>query len=335
MLMENKLVISCTCDLVCKAIERYIEKADSDLIKVLKKSGYIDASYTVKEAEKLEDELSKILQGKSEKFIQLLEDNPETSISGIVEKMPDFNNATNMVDELQSLFYNEFSSSIKHIADSYIKSIDKELKLLKMTNRTSAWIETWSSELAEIMNVNTEKSLNNVLANALSKGKSVSETALELVDSGTLESATRARTTALTEMLRANSVSAQEAYIQSPAVSQKKWRHTGARKNNPRQNHIDMDGQIVDVEEPFELIGADGATYYPQFPRDSILPPGESVNCHCIHQPIVSEDILGLSLKEREKLQGRAINSDNKAWKKEQKEKGISGKKTAATKAVQ
>lgn len=329
--MNYNNLVRCSCDFVCKAIERYIEKADNDLIKVLKKSGYIDASYTVKEAEKLEDELSRILQEKSENFIQLLKDNPNASISEILDKMPDFNKSTNMVDELKSLFCNEFSNSIKHIANSYIKSIDKELKLQSMTNRTSAWIDTWSSELAEIMNVNTEEKLNRVLSNALTKGKSVLETASELVESGTLESATRARTTALTEMLRANSVAAQESYIQSPAVSQKKWRHTGARKNNPRQNHVDMDGQIVDVDEPFELVGADGVIYYPQYPRDSILPPGESINCHCIHQPIVSEDILGMSLKKREKLQENAVKADNKAWNKEQKEKGISGKKNGNT----
>lgn len=128
-------------------------------------------------------------------------------------------------------------------------------------------------------------------------------------------------------MLRANSVSAQEAYIQSPAVSEKKWRHTGARKNNPRKNHVDMDGQIVPVNETFELIGTDGVTYYPMYPRDTILPPSESVNCHCIHQPIVDKEIIGLSIEEREKLQKNCINDDNKAWKKAQKEQGISEKK--------
>lgn len=326
-MMDRNKLISCTCDFVCKAIEQYIEKADKDLIDALKKAGFIDSSYTVKQAEKLESELTEILQGKNDEFIKLLEDNPDASVSDILDKMSEFNNSTNMTADMEKIFYNQFSSSVSHIANSYVKSIDKELELQKMTNRTSDWINTWSRELAEIMNINTEESLKTVLSRAMSNGKSVSAVAEDLVDSGTLDSTSRARTTALTEMLRANSVSAQEAYIQSPAVSQKKWRHTGARKNKPRQNHIDMDGQIVPVDEPFELVGASGSLYYPMYPRDVCLPAGESINCHCIHQPIVNGDILGLSLEEREKLQKHAINTDNKAWKKEQKEKGISGKK--------
>lgn len=313
-------LISCTCDLICKELEKYIAKANNDLIKTLKKAGYVDSSYTVKQAEKLEDELSDILQGKTDEFIKLLQDNPNASISDIIDKMPDFNKSTNIATQLQTVFNQQFKSSVTHIANSYIKSIDKELTVEKITIRTSNWINTWSEQLADIMNVNTEDKLRNILSRAMEKGKGVEKVAQELVENGAIDNITRARTTALTEMLRANSVSAQEAYIQSPAVSDKKWRHTGARKSNPRENHIDMDGQIVAVNEPFELIGADGKIYYPMYPRDSCLPPGESINCHCIHQPIVSKDVLGMSLKEREKLQDRSINTDNENWKKEQKE---------------
>ena len=326
-IINKRKLVSCSCEYICKAIERYIAKANDDLLKALKKAGYVDASFTVKQAEKLESELTDILQGKTDKFIELLESNPDDTIDDIIEKLPEFNSNTNITDELTDVFRRQFSSSVSHIANAYVKSIDKELKLQTMTKRTSSWITSWSSELADIMNVNTEDKLQSILSRGLQEGKSVSKVARELVESGTLDSATRARTTALTEMLRANSVSAQEAYIQSPAVSNKKWRHTGARKTVPRENHIDMDGQIVPVSEPFDLTGADGSKYYPMYPRDIILPAGESINCHCIHQPIVDDDIFGMSLKEREKLQGHRINTDNKAWKEEQKAIGRENKK--------
>lgn len=319
--MKNNNLIACTCELVCKELEKYITKADNDLVNTLKKSGYVDSSYTVKQAEKLENELTDILQGKTDEFVKLLQDNPNASISDIIDKMPDFNKSTNIVTQLQSVFYQQLKSSVTHIANSYIKSIDKELTIAKVTNRTSNWINIWSEQLAEIMNVSTEDKLRNILSRAMEKGKGVEKVAQELVENGTIDNITRARTTAMTEMLRANSVSAQEAYIQSPAVADKKWRHTGAGKSNPRENHIDMDGQIVAVNEPFELKGADGNIYYPMYPRDICLPLGESINCHCIHQPIVSKDVLGMSLEEREKLQDRAINTDNENWKKEQKKK--------------
>lgn len=317
--MNNNHLVCSGCELVCKAIERYIQKADDDLVKALKKAGYVDAKYTVEQAATLEEELSKILQGKTDEFIKMLQDNPDASIPDIMDKMSDFNKNTNVVDDVQALLYSQLSESIPHIVQSYVKSIDNELTLQTMTKRTSSWIKSWSAELAELMKVNTEEQLSNILSSGLKDGKSVATVAQELVDEGALNSLTRARTTALTEMLRANSVAAQESYVQSPAVSQKKWRHTGARKNHPRENHVKMDGQVVDVNEPFELVGADGETYHPMYPRDSDLPAGESINCHCIHQPVVDEDILGLSLEKREKLQEKAIKADDKSFNKEQK----------------
>ena len=105
--------------------------------------------------------------------------------------------------------------------------------------------------------------------------------------------------------------------MQSPVVSEKMWKHTGEYRNEPRQNHVDMDGQRVPVNEPFELIGADGSIYNPMFPGDTILPPEERINCHCIEQPIVSEEILGLSLEERQRLQQQAIDEMDDDWEKE------------------
>ena len=105
--------------------------------------------------------------------------------------------------------------------------------------------------------------------------------------------------------------------MQSPAVSEKMWKHTGEYRNEPRQNHVDMDGQRVPVEEPFELIGADGGTYECMYPRDPILPPEESINCHCISQPVVSEEILGLPLEERQRLQQEAIDEMDDEWERE------------------
>lgn len=79
----------------------------------------------------------------------------------------------------------------------------------------------------------------------------------------------------------------------------------------------DMDGVRVPKGQPFTLIGADGNTYYPMTPRDVCLPPRESVNCHCLLQPVVSEEVLGLSLEERQALQAQAIAEDDGEWEKE------------------
>ena len=75
-----------------------------------------------------------------------------------------------------------------------------------------------------------------------------------------------------------------------------------------------MDGQVVLKSEPFDLDGADGGSYKPMHPRDTNLPPGERINCHCITSPVVSEDVLGLPLSERKRLQAEAIAADDRQW---------------------
>ena len=81
-------------------------------------------------------------------------------------------------------------------------------------------------------------------------------------------------------------------------------------RNDPRKNHMDMDGQRVPKDKPFELRGIKGGTYYPMCPRDTNLPPEESINCHCISHPVVSAEVLGLSLEERQRLQQEAIKEN-------------------------
>lgn len=330
--MKLSRLISSSCSLICKEIEKYIKKENDKLKEELEKAGYLDIAYTLSVAEEIEEKLSKILQGKTDKFILLLNENPNATISEIIDMLPNFNAESSVVNDINLMFKDEFEKSVPKISNTYIQSIDKELELKKMTNRTSDWIESWSEDLSKIMEVTSEEQLNNTLSVALKEGKSVTTVAEELTDSSIVTSAKRARTTAITEMLRANNVSSNEARMQSPAVTYKKWRHSGSHKTVARENHIDMDGQLVAKEKPFVLKGANGITYNPMYPMDISLPPSESINCHCIAQDIVDESILGLSLEEREKLQNNAINIDNKKWKEEQKELSRKNKKLRAKK---
>ena len=167
------------------------------------------------------------------------------------------------------------------------------------------------------MKLDSETQIENILTTAIAEGSSVAEVTQAIIDSGIRDEYYRARRTSVTEMLRVHSVAQQEALMQSPSVEEKAWVHTGSYKNTPRQNPVDMNGVRVPKSETFTLIGADGVTYYPMYPRDSILPPGESVNCHCLVQPIVSEDVLGLPLEERQKLQAEALAAMDDSWEAE------------------
>lgn len=53
------------------------------------------------------------------------------------------------------------------------------------------------------------------------------------------------------------------------------------------------------------------------YPRDTILPAGESINCGCLSSGIANKDILGFSVDERKKMQAEARAEIDKNWKAE------------------
>ena len=233
--------------------------------------------------------------------------------------------ATPATAKLSKAFAARLSKFLPEYAAYYLKQTDKSLKLDRVSKRTTAWIENWSGELAGLMRTTSKDQLEAMLKKEINNGGNISQFCVDLINSSMEKegkgeywtSHYRARRVAVTEILGAHSVAQQEAFMQSPAVESKGWMHTGNYRNEPRQNHIDMDGQIVAKDQPFELIGADGIVYHPMYPRDVILPAGERINCHCIQQPIVSEDILGLPLEERKKLQQQAIDDMDDEWEAE------------------
>lgn len=304
------------CDGLVKAIDAYIAKADNDLENELKAEGYANPKKTVKRIKQIEDEVAEALieetdyfTAKAKKSIDL-----ETFAKDV---WPGVQLNDTLSEKLSNIFTEQLSDFIPDFVGIYIKQTDRELTLNGISKRTTAWVESWSKDLGEIMKLNSHKEIEGILNKGLENGDSIATFTQNILDSGIRDEYYKARRVSVTEVLRAHSVAQHEAFEQSPAVTQKSWKHTGEYRNEPRQNHVDMDGQIADVSEPFELVGADGTTYYPMYPRDIILPPEESINCHCIEQPVVSEEILGLSLEERQRLQAEAIAKMDDEWEKE------------------
>lgn len=304
------------CKPLIKAINAYLEKADGDLTDALGKEGYAKPKRTLKYMESIEDDVADALVEETDYFVAEAE--KSVDLEAFAEDVwPRVKAGDAVKGKLVTVFKENLEKFMPEFVGYYIAQTDKDLKLEQVSKRTSAWVRSWSEELAELMKLDSHKQIEHILDKGLQNGSSVATFTLEIMDSGIRDEYYRARRVALTEVLRAHSVAQQEAFMQSPAVSEKMWRHTGEYRNEPRQNHVDMDGQRVAVNEPFELIGADGGTYYPMYPRDTNLPAGESINCHCITQPVVSEDILGLSLEERQRLQAEAVADMDDEWEKE------------------
>lgn len=304
------------CQPLIKAINAYLAKADGDLADALKAEGYAEPQATIGYMQDIEDDVAEALVEETDYFLAEAEKaaDLETFAADI---WPRVKLNDRLKAKLATVFTEHLSEFMPEFVAYYIAQTDRSLKLEVVSKRTVAWVESWSEQLGEIMQLNSHKEIETILTKGLKDGTGIASFTREILDSGIRDEYYKARRVALTEVLGAHSVAQQEAFMQSPAVVDKAWKHTGAYRNEPRQNHVDMDGQRVPKDAPFSLTGIKGGTYEPMYPRDIILPPEERINCHCICQPVVSEDILGLSLEERQRLQQEAIDTMDDAWERE------------------
>ena len=304
------------CQPLIKAIDAYLAKADGDLADALDAEGYAEPQATIGYMQDIEDDVAEALVEETDYFLAEAEKaaDLETFASDV---WPRVKLNDRLKAKLATVFTEHLSEFMPEFVAYYIAQTDRSLKLEVVSKRTVAWVESWSEQLGEIMQLNSHKEIETILTKGLKDGTGIASFTREILDSGIRDEYYKARRVALTEVLGAHSVAQQEAFMQSPAVVDKAWKHTGAYRNEPRQNHVDMDGQRVPKDAPFTLTGIKGGTYEPMYPRDVILPPEERINCHCISQPVVSEDILGLPLEERQRLQQEAVEAMDDAWEKE------------------
>lgn len=304
------------CQPLIKAIDAYLAKADGDLADALDAEGYAEPQATIGYMQGIEDDVAEALVEETDYFLAEAEKaaDLETFAADI---WPRVKLNDRLKAKLATVFTEHLSEFMPEFVAYYIAQTDRSLKLEVVSKRTVVWVESWSEQLGEIMQLNSHKEIETILTKGLKDGTGIASFTREILDSGIRDEYYKARRVALTEVLGAHSVAQQEAFMQSPAVVDKAWKHTGAYRNEPRQNHVDMDGQRVAKDAPFTLTGIKGGTYEPMYPRDVILPPEERINCHCISQPVVSEDILGLPLEERQRLQQEAVEAMDDAWEKE------------------
>lgn len=306
----------CNCGKLLKAIDAYLQKADNDLEGELDAAGFADTGDTMDAIRALEDEVAAALVEETELFTTAA--NEAVDLQTFADDIwPGVKLNDKLAKKLTGIFKDRLSEIMPGLVEAYLQRTDKQLTLQQVSKLTTGWIEQWSEQLAEIMQLNSHTEIEKILETGLANGDSIAVFTQNILDSGIRDEYYKARRVSVTEVLTAHRAAQQEAFMQSPAVSEKAWKHTGEYRNEPRENHVAMDGTQVPKGEPFKLKGADGETYYPMFPGDPCLPAKERINCHCIDQPIVSEEILGLPLEERQRLQQEAIDSMDDEWERE------------------
>ncbi len=314
--MLAKAVMS-NADGIIAAIDQYLAKADDDLVEALSDEGYAEAEDTVKAINTMQDEVAEILQSQTDDFVAALAAAAGSEWAEAQKTVSEMLDTDDIAEWVEGAATEMFQAEVPKLATVYMLETDGELVVDVIRQRTEGWIAAWSQRLGELMKINTHQQIADIIQSTIDKGESIDKLTRKIMDGGWRNEHYQARRVAVTEVLRAHSVAREEAIQQSPSTDRKEWRHTGAHKNKPRPNHVDMDGQIVPKDQPFVLTGRDGVVYHPMFPRDPILPASEAVNCHCIHRGVAADDAIGMSLEERRRLQQKYIEEDNSAWKKE------------------
>lgn len=306
-------------DGILDAIDRYLAKADDDLEDTLKDEGYAEPKETVAAVNSLEEEIANVLHEQTDELLENLQEaeNDGADAEELQRKITAFLEADTIAERVEEVTVDMYDTYIPELATVYLEESDGDLVVDNLRSRTWEWIGNFGKIAGAWQQTATHESILRLVKETIESGSSIADLTRKIQEGGWRNEYYQARRYALTETLRAHSVAHEEAIQQSPACDKKEWRHTGGTKNTPRPNHVAMDGQIVPKDQPFELIGRDGTTYYPMYPRDSTLPASESVNCHCIHRGIPNKDVLGLSYEERKRMQDEYVNADNEAWMKE------------------
>lgn len=302
---------------IIRAIDQYLAKTDEDLADSLADEGYAEAEDTVAAINAMQEEVAEALQNQTDDLVTALETAAGSGWTEAQQAVSDMMDEDDIAEQVESSAADMLQTQIPKLANVYMQETDGELVVDTIRQRTESWIASWSQRLGELMRINTHKQITDIIQRTIDQGESIEKLTRKIMDGGWRNEYYQARCVAVTEVLRAHSVAREEAIQQSPSTDRKEWRHTGAHKNKPRPNHVKMDGQIVPKDQPFVLKGKDGVVYHPMYPRDPCLPPGESVNCHCIHRGVAADHAIGMSLEERQKLQQKYIEEDDGAWKKE------------------
>lgn len=311
--MKRKMLPKSAAQNLINAINRYIAKVDQNFRDEIEAEGFLVADAAVETAEALEDGMTGAITEHVDGVLETLGD--ASSLKRYMERTwPEVQTQTDLREKLHDLFYTQFSQLLHTGVVAYLKDSDEEVGTAaeedgRVTPYATEFINGWSGQLSEIMHLSTDRQINKILVDSAEKNLSISETALAIGKSGIRSPGARSRVVAQTEVLRIESYSHLEAMRQDPAATEKEWIHTGTHKNKPRENHVAISGQTVPIDQPFSLSG-----YSPMCPRDTNLPAGESINCHCIMRQKKDSAVLGLSADERKALREQYLNQVEAEW---------------------
>lgn len=232
-------------DGIIEAIDKYLAKADDELSDVLADEGYADAEDSVEVINAMQEEIAETLQNQTDDLVEALAAEQDSGWAAAQKKVSEMLDGDDIAEQVQEAAADMFQTEVPKLATVYMQETDGDLVVDVIRQRTKSWIASWSQRLGQLMKINTHQQITDIIQRTIDQGESIETLTRKIMDGGWRNEHYQARRVAVTEVLRAHSVAREEAIQQSPSTDRKEWRHTGAHKNKPRPNHVDMDGQIV------------------------------------------------------------------------------------------
>lgn len=295
-------------DKLLKSINSFIDKADDDISEDASDfPGLEDLQATVDD---FEADIASLLRDQKKRYVDefksfVSKDDKETIEAYLAYIKKDMFAADEFAEEFGEKAASFLDSTVEDLARAMMESIDPDIPLRVLSKSTTDWINRWSMDLADIMEVSTHKALEDNLLTAIEEGESIADVELRMKNMSQFDR-NRARVTARTEILTASSRAHYESFKQSPSVTGKQWKHSGGKKITPRESHVAMDGTVIELDEYFVVDGEEGL-----YPRDVTFSAKNRANCGCALGPQVDESISRLSKEEKEEIRQEVLEEMN------------------------
>ena len=145
--------------------------------------GYLKAKESLNTVDEIEEVVTKLLEDNADDLLKELADAIDLE-TFFKDNWPKFKNKSKLARDLFDVFHTQFSTIMPTYVEAYVQKTDAELTVTKLTKRTTDWISSWSSDLADIMKLDTETEIEAVLKKGLNDGKGINDVANLIADSG-------------------------------------------------------------------------------------------------------------------------------------------------------
>jgi len=134
--------------------------------------GYLKAKESLNTVDEIEEVVTKLLEDNADDLLKELADAIDLE-TFFKDNWPKFKNKSKLSQDLFDVFHTQFSTIMPTYVEAYVQKTDAELTVTKLTKRTTDWISSWSSDLADIMKLDTETEIEAVLKKGLNDGKGI------------------------------------------------------------------------------------------------------------------------------------------------------------------